>query len=136
MGYYLKNRQLQSGSSGVVLPTGTSNDRPDYPFFGMIRYNTTVPAVEYFNGTQWVYLLDNSGSVYTVDNFTGDGTTTTFTMSVQVSDATQIIVFVGSIYQTPGGNSTPAAYSVSGYDITFSSAPPDQLTINVIHTNL
>ena len=58
-------------------------------------------------------------------------------MSVQVSDPAQIMVFVGSIYQTPGGNGTPAAYSVNGgYDITFSSAPPDQLTINVIHTNL
>ena len=137
MGYFVKNRQLQSGSSGVVLPTGTSNNRPTNPFFGTIRYNTTVPAVEYFDGTQWLYLLSNSGSIYTVDAFTGDGSTTVYTMSVQVSAAAQIIVFVGSIYQTPGGNSTPNAYTVNGsYDITFTSAPPDQSVINVIHTNL
>ena len=69
MGYFVKNRQLQSGSTGVVLPTGTSTNRPDNPFFGTIRYNTTVPAVEYFDGTQWLYLLSSSGSIYTVDNF-------------------------------------------------------------------
>jgi hypothetical protein len=58
-------------------------------------------------------------------------------MTQQVSDPAQIIVFVGSIYQTPGGNGTPAAYTVNGsYDIIFTSAPPDQAVINVIQTNL
>jgi hypothetical protein len=134
---YLKNRRLQSASSGVVLPTGTSINRPDEPVFGMIRYNTTIPAVEYFDGTMWIYLLNNSGAGYTVDNFTGDGSTTIYTMSVQVSDPSQILVFVGSIYQTPGGNSTPNAYTVDGgYDITFTSAPPIDAVINVIHTNV
>ena len=138
MGYFVKNRQLQSGSTGVVLPTGTSTNRPQNPVFGMIRYNTTVPAVEYFDGSVWNYLLYNSGTgIYTVDDFTGNGSTTVFTMSVQVSDPTQIMVFVGSIYQTPGGNVTPQAYTVDGsYDITFTSAPPISTTINVIHTSL
>jgi len=138
MGSYVKNRQLQSGSTGVVLPTGTSTNRPQNPVFGMIRYNTTVPAVEYFDGAVWNYLLYNSGTgIYTIDDFTGDGATTVFTMSVQVSDPTQIMVFVGSIYQTPGGNGTPQAYTVDGsYDITFTSAPPISTTINVIHTSL
>jgi len=104
----------------------------------MIRYNTTVPAVEYFDGSVWNYLLYNNGAgIYTVDNFTGDGSTTVYTMSIQVASASQIMVFVGSIYQTPGGNGTPQAYTVNGgYDITFTSAPPNGITINVIHTSL
>jgi hypothetical protein len=138
MGYFVKNRRLQSGSTGVVLPTGTSSNRPQNPVFGMIRYNTTVPAVEYFDGSVWNYLLYNNGAgIYTVDNFTGDGSTTVYTMSIQVASASQIMVFVGSIYQTPGGNGTPQAYTVNGgYDITFTSAPPNGITINVIHTSL
>ena len=138
MGYYVKNRRLQSGSSGVVLPTGSSTNRPTSPTFGMIRYNTTLPGVEYFNGSSWIYLLDNSGSAYVVDNFTGDGTTTIFQMSLEVSDPTQILVFVGSVYQTPGaGNGyTPTSYTVNGtVDITFTEAPPLDMTINIIHTN-
>jgi hypothetical protein len=133
MGYYLKNRQLQSGSSGVVLPAGSTAQRPDYPTFGLIRYNTDSGKVEYFNGSIF-QTLTTAGSVnYTVDNFTGDGTTTTFVMSQIVSDPTQIIVFVGSIYQIP-----TTSYTVGGpstYNITFTSAPPDTMPINVIHTN-
>jgi len=65
-----------------------------------------------------------------VDSFTGTGAQTVFTMSVQESLATQIIVFVGSIYQTP-----VTAYTVDGgFDITFTSAPPSGEPISVIHT--
>ena len=52
MGYFVKNRRLQSGSSGVVLPTGSAANRPDNPAFGMIRYNTDSSLVEFFNGTK------------------------------------------------------------------------------------
>jgi hypothetical protein len=132
MGYFVKNRQLQSGSSGVVLPTGNSADRPDYPTFGLIRYNTDLAAVEYFNGIVFVQLGDAGAISYTVDNFTGTGSQTVFTMSIIVDDPTQIIVFVGSIYQE-----ATISYSVGGpgsADITFTSPPPLGVPINVIHT--
>jgi hypothetical protein len=130
MGYFVKNRQLQSGSSGVVLPTGSSANRPDFPLFGMIRYNTDSGSVEFFNGSIWSTLSTGGSIAYTVDDFTGDGSTTVFTMSVAESTATQLIVFVGSIYQDPA-----SAYTVDGgYDITFTSAPPNTVPINVIHT--
>jgi len=130
MGYYLKNRRLQSGSSGVVLPTGTSAQRPDNPAFGLIRYNVDLPGVEYFNGTAYVPLANGGNFAYVVDNLgPGDGTTSTFVMSEQVTDPTQIIVFVGSIYQIATTN-----YTVSGYNIQFTSAPPLDVAINVIHS--
>lgn len=130
MGYFLKNRQLQSGSSGVVIPTGSSATRPDAPVFGLIRYNTDTGFVEYFNGSVF-QSLSVAGSVnYTVDNFTGDGSDTVFTMSIAESSADEIIVFVGSLYQIPTTN-----YTVDGgYDITFTSPPPDGIPINVIHS--
>lgn len=130
MGYFVKNRRLQSGSTGVVLPTGSSATRPLSPTFGLIRYNTDLAAVEYFNGIQFVQLGDADSINYTVDSFTGDGSTAIFTMSIQESAATQIIVFVGSIYQDP-----TTSYSVNGgFDITFSSPPPDGEPISVIHS--
>ena len=130
MGYFVKNRQLQSASTGVVLPTGSSADRPDAPVFGLIRYNTDIASIEYFNGVVFQTLSTGGSVAYTVDNFTGDGSTTVFTMSETESDPTQLIVFVGSIYQIPTTN-----YTVDGgYDITFTSPPPLGITINVIHT--
>jgi hypothetical protein len=130
MGYFVKNRQLQSGSSGVVLPTGSSANRPENAAFGMIRFNTDSGLIEFFNGTIWSTVSTGGSVVYAVDDFTGNGTTTVFTMSVAVSDAQQIMVFVGSIYQDPA-----TSYTVNGgYDITFTSAPPNTVPINVIHT--
>jgi hypothetical protein len=130
MGYFVKNRQLQSGSSGVVLPTGSAATRPDNAAFGMIRYNTDSGLVEFFNGTIWSSLSTGGSITYTVDDFVGNGVQTVFTMSVAESTATQLIVFVGSIYQDPA-----TAYTVNGgYDITFTSAPPNTVPINVIHT--
>jgi hypothetical protein len=130
MGYFVKNRQLQSGSTGVVLPTGSSANRPDNAAFGMIRYNTDSGLVEFYNGSIWSTLSTGGSITYTVDDFTGDGSTTIFTMSVAESAATQLIVFVGSIYQDPA-----TSYTVDGgYNITFTSAPPNTVPINVIHT--
>jgi hypothetical protein len=130
MGYFVKNRRLESGSSGVVIPTGSAAQRPDSPNFGMIRYNTDSGLVEFFNGVIWDGLSPSGSITYTVDDFTGDGSTTVFTMSSSVSVAQQIIVFVGSIYQDPA-----TSYTVNGgYDITFTSAPPNTVPINVIHT--
>jgi hypothetical protein len=130
MGIYVKNRRLQSGSTGVVLPTGSSATRPEYPTFGMIRYNTDSGLVEFFNGSIWSTLSTGGSITYIVDDFTGNGVQTVFTMSVAESTETQLIVFVGSIYQDPA-----SAYTVNGgYDITFTSAPPNTVPINVIHT--
>ena len=131
MPIFIKNRRLQTASTGVVLPTGSSATRPDSPNFGMIRYNTDSALVEFFNGTVWNTLSAGGGITYTVDDFTGDGSTTIFTMSMAESTATQLIVFVGSIYQDPA-----TSYTVNGgYDITFTSAPPNTVPINVIHTS-
>jgi hypothetical protein len=130
MGYFVKNRRLQSGSSGVVMPTGSAAQRPDSPNFGMIRYNTDSGLVEFYNGSIWLTVSTGGSITYTVDDFTGNGVQTVFNMSVAEDTATQLIVFVGSIYQDPA-----TAYTVDGgYDITFTSAPPNTVPINVIHT--
>lgn len=132
MGYFVKNRRLQSGSSGVVLPAGGSATRPLAPRFGLIRFNTDTGLVEFFNGIQYVDLVSAGPVNYTVDSFTGNGSQTVFTMSLQESSASQIIVFIGSIYQ----DSTTAYTVDGGFDITFTSAPPDGEPISVIHTSV
>jgi len=130
MGYLLKNRQFQSGSTGMVIPVGSSATRPDAPVFGLTRYNTDTGYIEYFNGSIFQSLSVAGGINYTVDNFTGDGSSTVFTMSIAESNADEIIVFVGSLYQIPVTN-----YTVDGgNDITFTSPPPAGVTINVIHS--
>lgn len=133
MGNFLKNRRLQSDSTGVVLPTGSSATRPNNPTFGLIRFNTDTANVEFFNGSTYTQLTPYGNIVYSVDQFTGNDVTTTFTMSQGAANTNQLIVFVGSIYQDP-----TSAYTLSGFDnidINFASAPPQGEPIRIIHSS-
>lgn len=129
MGYYLKNRRLQSGSTGVVIPTGSTAQRPDYPTFGLIRFNTDTGFCEFFNGTIFQNMGVGGTVSYDVITATGDGSTEDFTLDYEYSDPTQLIVFVGSIYQEP-----TVAYTVSSFTLTFTSAPAAGIPINIIQT--
>lgn len=131
MGDFLKNRKLKSGSTSVVVPGGSAAQRPDYPVFGQFRYNTDIAKLEFYNGTSFIPITTADDVTYTVDTFAGDGSTDVFTMTVSESVPSAIIVFVGSIYQD-----STSAYTVSGFDITFTSAPPDGEPISVIHSRL
>ena len=87
--------------------------------------------MESYNGSVWNTLSTGGSVSYTVDDFTGNGVQTIFTMTIAEDVAENIIVFVGSIYQDPA-----TSYTVNGgYDITFTSAPPNTVPINVIHTS-
>ena len=54
-----------------------------------------------------------------VDFFSGNASTTAFTLSRPVASTYQMIVNVANVDQNPG-----SAYTVTGNTITFSSAPP------------
>tara|TARA_R110001592_G_scaffold120458_1_gene324730 strand:+ start:28 stop:438 length:411 start_codon:yes stop_codon:yes gene_type:complete len=130
MGTFLKNRELQSGESGVVVPGGSTAERPNNPVFGVFRYNTSTNTMEFFNGTVYQTIANSGEANITVDAFTGDGSTLTFTLGTAASAADQVMVFVSNIYQQPTG-----VYSITGggNDITFTAAPLAAEPINVIH---
>ena len=127
-GTFLKNRILPSGESGVVVPGGPTADQPDNPIFGVFRYNTSTNTMEFFNGTVFQTLANTGEANITVDSFTGDGSTLTFTLGVAASAADQVIVFISNIYQQP------STYSITGggNDITLTEAPLLNEAINVI----
>jgi hypothetical protein len=85
MGYYLKNRRLQSGSSGVVIPTGSTSQRPDAPTFGLIRFNTDTGFCEFFNGTIFQNMGVGGTVSFDVITATGDGLTENFTLDFEYS---------------------------------------------------
>jgi len=129
VGRFVKNQQVGYGNASVRIPVGDASERPDVPDFGQIRFNTDSAKVEYYDGTIWSTVSKQGDATVVVDSFTGNGSTSVYTMTSQVSDADQILVFVGNIYQIPGTN-----YTVAGnYDITFTSSPPNTTPINVIH---
>lgn len=42
-----------SATGGMLLPSGTTAQRPASPVAGQIRFNTTTGAVEVYSGSAW-----------------------------------------------------------------------------------
>ena len=137
MGRFVKNPEIGDNASAVKIPNVTTAQRPS-GINGQIIFNTTTSTYQAYNGSNWYNISEASRQkTITIDRFQGDGTTVTFgngagssiddsstaTFSVGVSDPTDIMVFVGGVYQVPTTN-----YSISGSGttatITFGSAPP------------
>ena len=87
-------------------------------FFGEVIANTSVN----FDTT------DN-----TVDNLTGDASTTKFTLSKNVVNNDNVLVTLDGVVQYPNDNSNTRAYNVVGNEITFTSAPGAGIAIQVRH---
>jgi hypothetical protein len=51
----LKNTTIDD-TGALLLPRGTTAQRPPSPNNGMTRFNTTTNKVEFWNGTAWVDL--------------------------------------------------------------------------------
>ena len=148
MGRYAKNPVIGDNAFGVTIPNVTTAQRPSGTS-GQVVFNTTTSTFQAYISSAWYIISSAAGEkTLTVDKFQGDGTTTVFgsgkgntldgstaaTLSVTPTDASDMIIFVGGVYQVPTTN-----YTYSGGEITFGSAPPanDGATnghiISVIH---
>lgn len=133
MGKYLKNPDIAPGALGVRLPIGYTSVS-DSPSDGLIRFNASNNKVEFYYNGSWNQIAKIGSVSIVVDDLVGDGGTTGFTMSQSESDATNVVVTIGGVYQLPGTN-----YTVSGTTITFTSPPPapslpsSPNRINIIH---
>jgi hypothetical protein len=120
MGRYLKNTQIRGGSYAVQLPIGSSTLGPSFPVDGQIRFNQTFSKVELFYNGAWNTIAKVGTVNIVVDEFTGDGITTTFTMSQAESSDSAVLVSIGGVYQQPTTN-----YTTNGTTtITLTSPPP------------
>ena len=111
-----------SGSTDALrLPVGTTANRPTGAT-GILRFNTTTGKYEgCADGSTFVELATaGDAPTFTKESTTGDGSTTTFSgfFSSAPESANNVFVYIDNVYQEPTEN-----YSVSGTNITFTSAP-------------
>ena len=118
-----------TADTGVVLPTGTTAQRPSAQE-GVIRFNTQTGKYEVSqDGSTYTNLrTDVDAGTITKDIFSGDGSTTTFTLSTAPSAANNIIVYVDGVMQEPAQN-----YTISNTTIDFGDAAHDGARITVLH---
>ena len=84
-------------TTALQIPVGTTGQRPTAAT-GQIRWNSTDGAIEVYNGTAWT-AVGTGSSNKVLDTFTGDGSTTTFTLSVTPANEDAIMVFIDGAYQ-------------------------------------
>ena len=115
---------LSGNTDALGLPKGTDAQRPT-PVAGMLRFNTETEGFEGYDGTEWG-AIGGTGSTLVQDEFVGDGTTVAFTLSVSVVAEIFTSVYISGVYQEKN------AYSISGSTLTFSVAPPNGASVEVI----
>ena len=67
-----------------------------------------------------------SPSIIARQQFTGDGSTTVFTLAADPGSAAAVVIYIDGVYQEEG------TYSVSGSTLTFTEAPPTNASIEVV----
>ena len=111
-----------SGSTDALrLPVGTTGQRPTGAT-GILRFNTTTGKYEGCSDGSTFIELATAGSAptFTKESATGDGSTTTFSgfFSSAPESVNNVFVYIDNVFQEPTEN-----YTVSGTNITFTSAP-------------
>lgn len=147
-GYFIGNGSSLTGvaaSSATTAGTVTSNAQPNITSLGTLANLTVAGPVNLGNignititgGSNGQVITTNGSGVLsfktpvvptlsaTVDEFTGNGIQTNFTLSVTPSGKNYTFAVVQGIMQPK------SSYSVAGAVLTFSTAPPDTALVEI-----
>ena len=108
-----------------VYIDGVYQSKNNYTTSGStVTFSPTAPA----NGTsvELIHMVSTSG-VIARDTFTGDNTTTAFTLSMSISNVNATQVYIDGVYQSKSN------YLTSGSVLTFNTAPATGTSIEVVH---
>lgn len=124
----------------LLIPTGTTSQRPTTPKNGHIRYNVELEEFEFFENNQWKQLGSNEPqSITQQDLGAGDGIEIYFGPLNPVPDLAtpqNILVFIENLIQLSTINyvleDNPVGKTEGRY-IKFSEAVPPSLSVTVLH---
>ena len=138
---------LLDSKNVVMIPKGTTEERPAHPKNGHLRYNTTDNRFEAYEAGQWDGIRSAAPSMYApikVQNLGNGDATELYFGTLDSGDpfypvpqgAANVFVFVENVYQIPETNysleQNPSGYP-AGWYIKFASAPDLGKPVTVIH---
>lgn len=105
---------------------GVYQAKDNYTVSGAIVTINTGTGVAIGAEVEIIHLKSVSG-IITVDTFTGDGTDTTFNLTLSNSNENHTQIYLDGVYQSKNN------YSIVSKIITFNTAPANGTTIEVVH---
>jgi filamentous hemagglutinin len=105
-----------NSTTSIKVPVGTTGERPSTGVTGMVRFNTSLDTLEFYDNDSWT----TAGSVFTIiaaNTQAGTGSQVAFTLP-QAGTTASTIVSINGVVQIP-----ITAYSVTGNVCTFTEAP-------------
>jgi hypothetical protein len=115
-------------TDAMIVPVGSTAFRPsntgNVDLTGMLRFNTTVNNLEWYNGSEWA-VPGASTTVITSEQLFGNGVATAFTVN-NASTTNSTIISINGVVQAP-----TTAYGIVGTTLTFTEAPAEGDLIEV-----
>ena len=138
--YVVLDNVVQEPDTSFVIRENASSQPRIIQFLGAVSSTAVIYVVH--RGIGSFTMKPPTGSVgadqlaanlksFTTDAFTGDGSTTAFTLTETPTVANSVMVFVDGILQKTSTN-----YSISGATLTFTSAPDASSEIEAKHMGL
>lgn len=121
---YILSMSITNENATQVYIDGVYQSKDNYTTSGSTLTFSTSPP----NGAaiEVVHIKAVDVSSLNQNSFTGDGSTTDFTLSQSIDDENKTFVFIQGVYQEK------TTYSISGTTLTFSTAPQNGYTIEVM----
>ena len=121
---YVLSMSISNENATQVYLDGVYQSKNNYSTSGSTLTFSTAPP----NGTaiEVVHIKAVNASSLNQNNFTGNGSTTAFTLSQSIDDETKTFVFIQGVYQEK------STYSISGTTLTFTTAPQSGYTVEVM----
>ena len=85
-----------SGTAGIVLPSGSTAERPGSPADGVFRFNTTTDIMEYYNGTNWQGVVQEAPAVTSISPTTALNANQVITITGTGFRSGAVVRFIGN----------------------------------------
>ena len=115
---YDLNATADGSNVDLNLTSGSGTDN------SVVQFTAGTGITLTRTGAQEITFASAAGTTVVKDQFTGNNSTTAFTLSVTPSSADNINIYISGVYQNSKDSGGTANYTVAGTTLTFATAPP------------
>ncbi len=115
---YDLNATTDGSNVDLNLTSGSGTDN------SVVQFTAGTGITLTRTGAQEITFASAAGTTVVKDQFTGNNSTTAFTLSVTPTAAANLNIFISGVYQNSKDSGGTANYTVAGTTLTFATAPP------------